>query len=506
MSAPRVVAVSPGSPAHRAGVLVDDEVVAVDGEAPRDVIEWRWLTDEPDPVLDVRRGGLELTVPVPKAAGEPLGIEVHSSLFDQVRTCDNHCEFCFIYQLPPGLRKSLYLKDDDYRLSFLYGNFTTLTRFTEADLERVVTEGISPLNVSIHATDPDVRAAMLRNRRGATSLRWLRALLDHGVEVHGQVVCCPGVNDGAVLADTLAGVLDRYPELASLCVVPLGVSRHNTEARMRPSTQAEAAAVVDVVHAAQERFLRVLGRRLVFAADEYYLLAERPFPEPAAYEGFAMHEDGIGMARTFELEFRGQLAGTGGVEAGFFAWADAAETVREQASGGGSPGRTTRYEAAGDLGAPAEGYRAVRDGGGCSVGVSAAAVAEPAPTAVALRPRPPRPDAPVGVLTSAYGARIVGPLLAEAGRDDVRVVPVENRYFGGNVAVTGLLVGADIGRVLADEPAGHRYLLPDVCLSGGRFLDGTTPADLPRPVEVVATDGAALRRALAAPALTGAPT
>jgi putative radical SAM enzyme (TIGR03279 family) len=499
MSSPRVVAVAPGSPAHRAGVLVDDEIVAVDGEAPRDVIEWRWLTDEPDPVLDVRRGGLELTVPVPKAAGEQLGIEVHSSLFDQVRTCDNHCEFCFIYQLPPGLRKSLYLKDDDYRLSFLYGNFTTLTRFTEADLERVVTEGISPLNVSIHATDPDVRATMLRNRRGATSLRWLRALLDHGVEVHGQVVCCPGVNDGEVLADTLVGVLDRYPELASLCVVPLGVSRHNTEARMRPSTAAEAGEVIDVVHAAQERFLRVLGRRLVFAADEYYLIADRPFPEPDAYEGFAMHEDGIGMARTFELEFQGRMEGSGGVEAGFFAWADAAET-----------GRTTRYEAAGDLGAPAEGYRAVR--GGCSVEVEVAAEsgsdAAPAATAVALRPRPPRPDAPVGILTSPYGARVVGPLLAGLGRDDVRIVPVENRYFGGNVAVTGLMVGEDLARTLAAEPVGHRYLLPDVCLSGGRFLDGTTPADLPRPVEVVPTDGAALRRALTTPVLagTGAPT
>jgi NifB/MoaA-like Fe-S oxidoreductase len=452
-------------------------------------------------VLDVLRGGLEVTVEVPKAAGEPLGIEVHSSLFDQVRTCDNHCEFCFIYQLPPGLRKSLYLKDDDYRLSFLYGNFTTLTRFTEADLERVVTEGISPLNVSIHATDPDVRAAMLRNRRGATSLRWLRALLDHGVEVHGQVVCCPGVNDGAVLADTLAGVLDRYPELASLCVVPLGVSRHNTEDRMRPTTQAEASTVIDVVHAAQERFLRVLGRRLVFAADEYYLLADRPFPEPAAYEGFAMHEDGIGMARTFELEFSGAIAGSGGAEPGFFAWVDGAEAAGERASGAASAARTTRYEAAGDLGAPAEGYRAVR--GGCAVEVQPGDATSGA-TSVSLRPRPPRPDAPVGVLTSRYGARIVGPLLATAGRDDVRVVPVENRYFGGNVAVTGLMVGEDLARVLAAEPVGHRYLLPDVCLSGGRFLDGTTPADLPRPVEVVPTDGAALRRALQVPALTGA--
>ena len=144
-----------------------------------------------------------------------MGAEVSSAVFDRVRTCDNHCEFCFIYQLPKGLRKSLYLKDDDYRLSFLYGNFTTLTRFTEADLERVITEGLSPLHVSIHATDPAVRTRMLRNPRGAMSLRWLRALLDHGITVHGQIVVCPGVNDGAILDDTLAGVLDEYPELAS---------------------------------------------------------------------------------------------------------------------------------------------------------------------------------------------------------------------------------------------------------------------------------------------------
>ena len=119
-------------------------------------------------------------------------LEISAAIFDRVRTCDNHCEFCFIYQLPKGMRRSLYLKDDDYRLSFLYGNFTTLTRFTEVDLERVVDQHLSPLYVSIHATDPDVRSRMLRNRRGAISLRWLRALLDHGIEVHGQVVVCPG--------------------------------------------------------------------------------------------------------------------------------------------------------------------------------------------------------------------------------------------------------------------------------------------------------------------------
>ncbi|HKH03934.1 MAG TPA: DUF512 domain-containing protein, partial [Acidimicrobiales bacterium] len=273
MSVPRVVAVVPGSPAARAGIVEGDEVLAVNGTVPRDLIEWRVLVDEPSLAVELGRGGLDTLVEIEKRAGEPLGVEVHSALFDRVRTCDNHCEFCFIYQLPPGLRRSLYLKDDDYRLSFLYGNFTTLTRFTEADLERVVTEKLAPLYVSIHATDHDVRASMLRNRRGATSLRWLRALLDHGVEVHGQAVVCPGVNDGAVLDDTLAGVLDRFPELASLAVVPLGVSRYTTEARMRTHTAAEAAAVVDCVEDWQGVFRSVLGHPLVFAADEYYLLA-----------------------------------------------------------------------------------------------------------------------------------------------------------------------------------------------------------------------------------------
>ena len=180
-----------------------------------------------------------------KAAGEPLGVEVSSAVFDRIRTCDNHCAFCFIYQLPKGMRRSLYLKDDDYRLSFLYGNFTTLTRFTELDAERVLTERLGPLFVSIHATDPTCAPSMLRNPKGATSLRWLEVLLAGGIEVHGQVVVCPGVNDGEALDDTLAGILDAYPGLASVGVVPLGISRFSNEPTMRAHTRAEAAAVVD---------------------------------------------------------------------------------------------------------------------------------------------------------------------------------------------------------------------------------------------------------------------
>ena len=456
--------------------------MTVDGESPRDIIRWTWLTDEADPDLEVRRGGLDIDIEVRKLAGEPLGIDVHSALFDQLRTCDNHCEFCFIYQLPPGMRKSLYLKDDDYRLSFLYGNFTTLTRFTEADLERVITENLSPLNVSIHATDPAVRNEMLRNRRGGPTLRWLRALLDHGIEIHGQIVCCPGLNDGDVLADTLAGVLDRFPELASLCVVPLGISKFNNEPRMRPTTREEAETVVDTVAAWQAIYQEILGHRLVFASDEYYLLAGRPFPEPEYYEGFAMHEDGVGMARTFELEFTGRTSTTTSPQAGFFAWVD------------GAPAGT-RYEAAGDYAAPAEGYRAVRVEASTEAALSTGAAPSTGGTgtAVALRPRR---NAPVAVVTSTAGAAILDPLVSTIDRSDIRIVAVPNDYFGGTTSVTGLLVGEDIARTLATQPVGHRYLLPDVCLSGGRFLDGTTVDDLPRPVEIIPTDGAALRRAL----------
>jgi putative radical SAM enzyme (TIGR03279 family) len=473
----RVVAVVSGSPAALAGVTVGDELLAINGEAVRDVIRYQVQADEAVVELEIGRGGLEQICTVEKAAGEPLGLELDAAVFDRVRTCDNHCPFCFIYQLPKGMRKSLYLKDDDYRLSFLYGNFTTLTRFTEADLERVITEGLGPLYVSIHATDPDVRTALLRNRRGATSLRWLGALLDAGVEVHGQVVVCPGVNDGAVLDDTMLGILDRFPQLTTVGVVPLGVSAHSNEVEMRPHTTAEAAAVVDCVERWQERFEAALGRRLVYAGDEYYLLAQRPFPEPAAYDGFPQHENGIGMARTFEAEVARALAGDAtagtGPKAGFFAWVDG---VRPDGYRVPTPPSTPRWSES-----PGESPQGAR-------------------VPVTLGARPSRPDpGPITILTGEYGAAVLEPLLPalEAhARVPVRLRPVPNRFFGGNIAVTGLLTGADVAEAIAAIPPAERVLLPDVVLSQGRFLDGTTVDDLPRRVDLVATDGASLVAAL----------
>jgi putative radical SAM enzyme (TIGR03279 family) len=463
MPAARVVSVAPDSFALRAGVVAGDEVVAVNGEPLRDVIAYQLHVDGPRVDLELRRGGLERSVTIEKPDGAPLGMELASAVFDRVQTCDNHCPFCFIYQLPKGMRRSLYLKDDDYRLSFLYGNFTTLTRFTEADLERVVTERLGPLYVSIHATDPDLRAHLLRNRRGATSLRWLELLLDAGIEVHGQVVVCPGVNDGAALDNTLLGVLDRFPALATLGVVPLGVSGHSNEPEMRPHTRADAIAVVDTIEAWQPRYQRALGRRLVYASDEYYLLAERPFPALAAYDDCLQHENGIGMARTFEAEARAALAGAAldaptGPRSGFFAWVD---------------------------GAPADGYRAPK----------LAKTHQLSAGKGAHNARFSASSWGTFVITGEFGARVLEPMLDELPGNP-QLVTVTNQFFGGNIGVTGLLTGADIASALEHMPDEARYLLPDVTLSRGRFLDGMTVAELPRRVEVVATDGAALVRAL----------
>jgi putative radical SAM enzyme (TIGR03279 family) len=445
MSFPTISEIVPGSPAAQAGAAVGDELVAIDGVVPSDVIEYQQLVDEEQILLTLRRGGLEWEVTIDKAAGAPLGLRLDSSVFDRVQTCDNHCEFCFIYQLPPGLRKSLYLKDDDYRLSFLYGNFTTLTRFTELDFARVVHEKLSPIYVSIHATDPTVRAEMLRNRRGATSLRWLRGLLDAGIEVHGQIVLCPGINGGDVLDRTCAEILVRYPRLASVGIVPLGLSRYNRENNLRAHTSGEAAAVIDQVQRWQAAALEGLGRRMFFAADEFYVLGGCPVPGSEDYEGFVQHENGIGMARAFYDELE---AAEGGRSLDPLA----------------STGRWLGVEAA-----PPEGYRAVRSDGD--------------------NEHPPAAG-PVGLVTGEYGAVVLGAVmerLARLAEAALQLVVVENDFFGGNVAVAGLMAGQDVVKAIRADRSHDRYLLPDVAVSGDRFLDDLTVD------EVVAQTGADVR-------------
>jgi putative radical SAM enzyme (TIGR03279 family) len=444
-----VSAVAAHSPADERGVRVGDHLVTVNGRAPVDIIEYQQLVDGPRVELVVRRPGdlLDRRIVVTKRPGERLGIMVDSAVFDRIRTCDNHCTFCFIYQLPKGLRRSLYVKDDDFRLSFLYGNFTTLTRFTEFDLERILDERLSPLYVSIHTTNPDLRAEMLRNPRGATSLRWLRALLDAGVEVHGQVVVCPGVNDGDELVRTLDDVVTEYADLATVSLVPLGVSRFSVESTMRPHTAVEARAVVDVARSYAQLCRELLGRPLIHASDEFYLVAGLDAPGVGELDSLDQAENGVGLVASFAQGFTDRLAHDS-LGTGFFQSVD---------------------------GAPAWGYRAPRS----------------RPAVAGGRGR-------ITLLTGEYAQPLLRHLLDGAGLTDVDVLGVENTYFGGNIKVAGLLTGHDFARVIDAAGRNRTYLIPDLCLSEDRFLDGTTLADLDAEVDVVPTNGLALRERLEA--------
>ena len=428
-------------------LAVGDELISVNGREPTDIIEYQQLIDGDAVILLVKRGdeALSRKVTIRKQVGQPLGLSIDSAVFDRIRTCDNHCSFCFIYQLPKGMRRSLYVKDDDFRLSFLYGNYTTLTRFTEFDLERVVEEGLSPLYVSIHSTNPELRAEMLRNPRGATSLRWLRELLRAGIEVHAQVVVCPGVNDGEELERTLHDVISLYPELMTVALVPVGVSDFSLEETMRPHTESEARLVVALADRFQRLTLEILGRVSVFASDEFYLVAGLTPPPATKFESLDQAENGIGLVAAFCESFEGG-ASMDKLGTGFFQSVD---------------------------GAPEWGYRAPRGASDAN-----------------------QHGENILVVTGEYAAPILRGLFDLHGFEDVEILAVTNSYFGGNIKVAGLLTGQDLVAALANVPSQTVCLLPDACLSEGRFLDGLTLEDLPHPVITVRTTGQDLRSTL----------
>ncbi len=462
MTGARILTVTPNSPADIAGLSTGDELLSVNGEVLTDVIRYQIATDGAELECEIRSGGLTRTLEIQKQIGEPLGITLTNPVFDRIRTCDNHCPFCFIYQLPPGMRSSLSIKDDDYRLSFLYGNFTTLTRFTELDFERVVTERLSPLNVSIHATDPEVRTVLLRNGRGASSLRWLGALLDAGIEIHGQIVVCPDINNGLVFEDTMATLLGEFSELASVGVVPLGISAFNREATMRAHTQEEAVAVLDSIRYWQSVAQEQLDRRFVFASDEYYLMSKQEFPALEEYEGAPQYENGIGMAATLLAELdAGSTTG------------ESVPVERSQRHGG--------FFQSVDGAGPFQ-YRSARD-------IAEATSDSPVPG-----------EGPIRILTGTFGAQVLGlrqEVLQAHTTQPLEIVEVSNSFFGGTTAVTGLVTAGDLCKVMEAFPAPGRWLLPDVMLNNGVFLDDKSLDDLPVPVEVIPTSGIALLEAIA---------
>jgi putative radical SAM enzyme (TIGR03279 family) len=304
-----VAAVRAGTDAATAGLRAGDRVVTVNGTALRDAIDFQFHAGDEVLRLDVEREGLRRALTVVRRRTD-LGVELAPPRPGDIATCANKCVFCFIHQLPRGMRKSLYVKDDDYRLSFLHGNYITLTDLEEADFERIVEQRLSPLYVSVHATDPALRHRLLgAPRRSAEILPRLERLAKARIHVHAQIVLCPDLNDGAHLARTVAELAPLHPHVATTAIVPVGLTRHRQRLPdLRTLTPDEAAALVATVATWQRGFVETLGSRFVFLADEVYLLSDGPLPPATAYEGFPVIEDGIGLVRRFEDAWARSLA------------------------------------------------------------------------------------------------------------------------------------------------------------------------------------------------------
>ncbi|MBC7224277.1 MAG: DUF512 domain-containing protein [Anaerolineae bacterium] len=419
MTAPRteasrggvVMRVLPGTLAWRLGLRPGDEVLAVNGQVVRDEIDFLFSVAEDEVRLEVRRGEERLSLEAERAYGEDVGVEFASPLFDGVRTCHNACPFCFLKGLPPGLRESLYLRDDDYRLSFLFGNFVTLTNLTEADWRRIAAQHLSPLYVSIHATDPEVRERCFGRRNLPDVLVQLGRLGDMGIQVHAQVVLVPGLNDGPHLERTLQDLEGHFPTVQSVSVVPVGLTRYSLRA-LRGYTAEEARDLLRYLRNWQRRAVERWGVRWVYASDEWYFLAGRPVPAAAHYGGFPQLENGVGLTRW---------------------WLD--DWARFRA-------RWRR------------------------------------------RPRQAVPGRRVVLVCGVMIAPVLEKMaewLREHAAADLVVRPVENRFFGPSVQVSGLLTGADVAEVLRGERA-DCFLLPRAMwgADGERTLDDWTVADLER--------------------------
>ncbi len=295
---PLAGAVSPG-----------DELLRVNRHEIRDVLDYKYWTYEKRLLLEFRDAG---KIRVSKEAGQDLGLNFESYLMDRPTGCANRCVFCFVDQLPKGLRSTLYFKDDDARLSFLTGNYITATNLSERELDRICALRVSPLNISVHATDPELRARLLQNPRGAEILSVLRRFSDAGIVMDCQVVVCPGWNDGEQLARTMRDLASLSPAVASVSIVPVGLTRHREGLTpLTPFDAASARAVVRQVEAFAAECLAARGSRIFCCSDELYLKAGLPLPEEEAYEGYPQLENGVGLLRLLTTEFETALAATG---------------------------------------------------------------------------------------------------------------------------------------------------------------------------------------------------
>ncbi|MCM1133456.1 MAG: DUF512 domain-containing protein [Ruminococcus flavefaciens] len=303
----KITNVVSGSPACLAGVREGDTLTAINGHKIKDVLDYMFYASETDIILDVVRDGENLAFSVQKDEYDDLGIESETFLMDKKQRCSNKCVFCFIDQMPPGMRETLYFKDDDARLSFLQGNYVTLTNLNQSDIDRIIKMKLN-INVSVHTTNPELRVKMMHNRFAGEKLKFIRQLAENGIQLNCQVVCCPGLNDGDELRRTLTDLGELMPNITSMAVVPVGVTKYREGLYpLKTFDKQTAGETIDIIAEFQEKFLEKFGTRTVFPSDEFFLIAGREIPDMEYYEDFSQYENGVGMVRSLVDEFEKAL-------------------------------------------------------------------------------------------------------------------------------------------------------------------------------------------------------
>jgi len=296
--------VEPGSIGQKFGFRKGDEIITINGQLLRDILDYYFQTAEFKLEINYIREGMPHSTVIHKDESESLGLDFKDEIFDGVRTCNNKCMFCFINQLPRNMRKTLYLKDDDYRLSFLHGNYITLTNISEKDIRRITEQRLSPLYVSVHTTDPQVRVEMLGSQSAGNILKSLNKLKLHGIQCHTQIVVIPNLNDGKALKKTLGDLFSLYPTVKTVAIVPVGLTKYRkNEKNLRCIRPAEAAQIYEMVKKFQDRARKKYGFPLFYLSDEFYLLMNKDFPKHSHYGYFDQIGNGVGICRKMITDF-----------------------------------------------------------------------------------------------------------------------------------------------------------------------------------------------------------
>ncbi|MEE8886594.1 MAG: DUF512 domain-containing protein [Eubacteriales bacterium] len=452
----RIRSVLPDSIAEEMNIEPGDVLLSVNGQEIEDIFDYRFLTsDEEITVLIRKQNGEEWELDIEKDQGEDLGMDFESGLMDDYRSCQNHCIFCFIDQMPKGMRPTLYFKDDDSRLSFLQGNYVTLTNMSDHDIDRIIRYRMEPINISFQTTNPELRVKMLHNRFAGGIFPKVKRLADAGIEMNGQIVLCRGINDGDELERSIRDLTAYLPSLRSVSVVPVGLSKFRDGLYpLEPFTKEDAEKVIDQIERWQNKLYPQYGIHFIHASDEWYLLAGRELPEAERYDGYLQLENGVGMLRLLTEEVREYLEKNSLAEE---------STSSESGSGQGAEKKTRRVIIA------------------------------------------------TGVLAAETIRVLSGEICHSFENLQVEVVPVRNDFFGTMITVSGLITGQDLIRQLKDyirrkkeagEPPADEILIPCNMLRSGEdvFLDDVTTEQAERelgiPLRVVDEGGEAFCRAV----------